>query len=35
VIVRGCRGVSKNPTSGAKTNINKNQYAVPILEIST
>jgi hypothetical protein len=34
-IVKGCLGVSRKPTTGAKTNINKNQYAVPILEIKT
>ena len=34
-MLRGCLGVSKKPTSGAKTKINKNQYAVPILEIKT
>ena len=34
-MLKGCLGVSRKPTKGAKTKINKNQYAVPILEIKT
>jgi hypothetical protein len=34
-IVSGCLGVSKYPTNGARTKKNKNQYAVPILDINT
>ena len=34
-ILGGCWGFSKNPTTGARTKKNKNQYAVPILDIRT